>query len=152
MNANADAQDFSAGPRAPVPARRRRWPLALALLALLVAGVLAFAWHSVEALGTLPVNIVIDGESVAEGVDLAGLALPEKLALVAAIALALLIVLVVLPVALLTGLASVLLVLLMVVGLPLMAALAVLALVLSPLLLVVWLLWRLLRPSPTIPA
>lgn len=147
------APDLSAAPRAAVPApRRRRWPWVLALLAALAAGVLLVAWHGVEALGMVPLNIVIDGERVAEGLDLAAMALPEKLALVAAIAFAMLVLLVVLPVALLTGLASVLLVLMLVVGLPLVAVLAVVALVLSPLLLVIWLLWRLLRPSPTIPA
>jgi hypothetical protein len=124
--------------------RRRRWPLALGLLLVLVFGSVLLGWGLVEALNPVPLSVTIDGERVLSGLDLAGMPPAHKVVLAAVIACALLVAIVLVPVALLLSLGLLLLIVLLAVGLPLMAAGAVLALVLSPLLLAGWLLWVLL--------
>lgn len=127
-----------------VTRRRRRWPLVLALIGVLVFGAVMLGWGLVEAVHPMPVSVTIDGERVVEGLDLAGMPPAHKVVLAAVIACALLVAIVLVPVALMMSLGLLLLIVLLAVGLPLLAAGAVIALVLSPLLVVGWLLWALL--------
>lgn len=130
----------------PVPAahRRRRWPWVLGLLVLLVFGATMLGWGLMEALRPVPISVTIDGERVVSGLDLASMPPAHKVVLAAVIACAMLLAIVLVPVALVMSLGLLLLIVLLAVGLPLLAAGAVLALVLSPLLLAGWLLWALL--------
>lgn len=127
------------------PARRRLWP---ALLLVLLAGGLAL-YTGFDRLGGVPFSLQIDGEQVVQGVDLASVSPGHRLAVVAGVLLALLLLAVLLPLTLLLLALAVVGVLLLVLGAPLLAvALAVtlvLALVASPLVLMGLLLWWLLR-------
>jgi hypothetical protein len=145
--------DLRADPRpsSPPPASRRYWPLMLVMLAVTALALLTVAWSAIDALGSMPVHITVDGEELVQGLDLASMPPAHRIVLAAVIVFALLAALVVLPVALLMALAGVVLAAFAVVGLPLLAAAAVVAVVLSPLWLLGWLLWRALRPSPTMP-
>jgi hypothetical protein len=122
---------------------RRRWPIALALMALAVLAAIALAWNLVDAIDVVPVSLTVDGERVLDGLDLAALPPAHRFALVALVVFAALTLLLAVPIALLLLLLALALVLL----LPLTVALAALALVLSPLWLLGWLAWRALRPS-----
>ena len=133
---------------APRAGRTATWILVAAAVVALAAAL----WTAIDALPALPVNVVIDGETVFSGIDLQALSFGERLLAVGALLVALLTVLLVVPLALLIALGVVLMTLMVVIGAPLLALLAVAALLLSPLLLLGWLLWRALRPSPTIPA
>lgn len=133
------------------PVRRGR-SVTLVLLTTLLALLALGLWVMLEAAPSLPLRVSIDGEPVVDGLVLASMSGGEKLATVAALLLALLTVMLVVPLALMMALGIALLVLLMTLGLPLVALLVVAAALLSPLLLIGWLLWRAMRPSPTIPA
>ncbi len=128
----------------PTVRRRRRWPWVLGLMALLAFGAVMLGWGLVEALNPVPISVTIDGERVVSGLDLAGMPPAHKVVLAAVIACAMLLAIVLVPVALVLSLGLLLLIVLLAVGLPLLAAGAVLALVLSPLLLLGWLLVALL--------
>lgn len=134
------------------PASPRRGRALALVLAIVVLAALAALWIAIDSAPALPLSLTIDGETVFEGLDLHTRSPGEKLLALGMLAVALLTVLLVVPLALMIALAGVLLGLLLVVGLPLAAVLAVAALLLSPLLLLGWLLWRVLRPSPTIAA
>jgi hypothetical protein len=137
-------------PANPAPAAgtppRRRWPWVLLVAGVLAAALMVAIWHAITDGGSLPLGIVIDGERVLDSVDLGSLAVHEQLLLALAATFVVLVVLLVVPVALLVALAGVL----VAVALPLLVVLAALAILLSPLILLGWLLWRALRPSPSI--
>ncbi len=127
-----------------------------ALTLILVIGLFALLasvlWHVVDAVQPGPVFVSIDGEEVINGLDLASMQTSEKLVFLGVAAVALLAALVVIPLALLFAMIGVLIAVLAAVGLPLFVVLAALTLLMSPFLLVIWLLWRALRPSPSIGA
>jgi hypothetical protein len=122
----------------------RRWPWVLGALLLLAGTALALAWVGVSALHPLPFSVVVDGERVFEGIDLGSMDPALKLLLVALSAFVLLAALIIVPVALLLSLLGLLVAALAVVGLPLLVAGVLLAVLLSPLWLILWLLFKLL--------
>ena len=139
----------AAGPAAmAAPQRRRgRW--------LRTFGWLFFAWVVVAVLTIVsllgqilpaPMDVTINGTSLASGLDVAGLPAAHKLALAVVAAVATL-------VALLLGIAVLVVVtvarvpvLLLAVGLPVLAAGVVLVALLSPFVVIAWMLWRAARP------
>jgi hypothetical protein len=128
----------------PTP-RRRRWPLVLATLAVLAAGTLVLLGHAIDSVGVLPLSLTVDGEEVLHDLDLSALEPAQRLALALVLLGLALTLAVAVPLAVLITVGAALLLAL----LPLTAVLAAIALVLSPLVLLVVLLWRALRPSPT---
>ncbi len=134
----------AAGP-AKLDHRPSRWPSRLGLLLALVVVLMLAAGAAVSTMHfSAPVHITIDGEEIVNGFNFATLEPAHKMLIAALASLVLLAALVVVPLALVMGLVVLLGAIFMVVGLPLVLALMVVALLLSPLLLVVWLLWRLL--------
>ncbi|MBI3157072.1 MAG: hypothetical protein HYZ20_16960 [Burkholderiales bacterium] len=131
----------------PTP-RRRRLALVLPTLALLAAGALLALWLAIDAIGTIPVSVTIDGQEMLRDLDLAALHPGHKFALAAALLVLGLTLLVAVPLALLLSAGAALVVVL----LPLAATLLALAIALSPLALLGWLLWRATRRSPSIGA
>lgn len=138
-------EPFPSRPLSPYlqPAVRRRTgtTVMLVLLALLALALVAALAQGLALLPNLPVDLVIDGERVAEGVNLAELSTRQRWTIALAIAVSLLVVAVVVPVAIgLTLLAVVLSVVLALgaVGVALAVGLAPLALLVLPF---VWL-WR----------
>lgn len=135
------------------PDRRPRGRAVTLALAVMLIAVLATAlWIAIGAFPPVPLHVTIDGEQVFQGVQLAELATGQRLVLVIGLLLALLAALVVVPVALVMVLLGVLLAVASVIGLPLLIAAVVIAGLLSPVVLMVWLVWRALRPRPTISA
>ncbi len=122
----------------------RRWPWVLGALLLLAGTALALAWVGVSALHPLPFSVVVDGERVFEGIDLGSMDPALKLLLAALFAFVLLAALIIVPVALLLTLLGLLVAALAIVGLPLLVACVLLAALLSPLWLILWLLFKLL--------
>lgn len=149
----------SAGPAAPEPgpatartgrAKRPMGALGYLLCALaLVAAVWVLSGLTSAALhGWGPVELAFNGHEwhSAEGSE----AMPtvHKLAFTALALVALLLALMVVPLALFLVAAAVLLLVLAVLGLPLLAVLGVAAVLLSPLWLLGYLLWKIMAPSP----
>ncbi|MBP6251161.1 MAG: hypothetical protein KA387_00305 [Rubrivivax sp.] len=122
----------------------RRWPWVLGALLLLAGAALALAWIGISALHPLPFSVVVDGERVFEGIDLGSMDPALKLLLAALFAFVLLAALIIVPVALLLTLLGLLVAALAIVGLPLLVACVLLAALLSPLWLILWLLFKLL--------
>jgi hypothetical protein len=138
----------------PLSTSRRRivWhitagALLLGLLAMLVAA--AAILHGLDA---SPVQVILNGEPIALPQSLAELSWGRWMALVGGLALALLALTLVVPVALLATVAAVALALLVGLGLPLLVVALVVAMLVAPLALIGWLLWRALRPARTIAA
>ncbi len=136
----------------PYEAPRRRRPWGRWLLVLMLLGLLAGAIALYVALNLapeLPFSVVVNGDEVSSGIDLAALSPSNKLAIVGAVLLALvivaLVVTVVVPVTLLVVVAVLAMVLVAVLGAPLLAVAAVLAVLAAPLLLIGGLFWLLLR-------
>ena len=125
--------------------RRRRWPLVLVTLAVLAAGTLVLLGQAIDSVGVLPLSLRVDGEEVLHDLDLSALEPAQRLALASGLLLVALTLAVAVPLAVLITVGAALLLAL----LPLAALAAAIALVLSPLALIAWLLWRALRPSPT---
>ncbi|MCL4737749.1 MAG: hypothetical protein KJZ81_06040 [Burkholderiaceae bacterium] len=125
--------------------RRRRWPLVLVTLAVLAAGTLVLLGQAIDSVGVLPLSLRVDGEEVLHDLDLSALEPAQRLALASGLLLVVLTLAVAVPLAVLITVGAALLLAL----LPLAAVAAAIALVLSPLALIAWLLWRALRPSPT---
>jgi len=138
---------------APIPTvtRKRSWPPAL----LVVLGVMAAIGVAVTALVVwalagivdAPISVVVNGTEHWPPMALGTLPPGHKVVLLLGLALAALALVVVVPVALLLGLGGALIGVVFGVGLPLLVALAVLALLVSPLVLLGWGLWALLRPA-----
>jgi hypothetical protein len=130
-------------PGAPVR-RRRRWlpvlGVALAVL-LLAAGLLVAALLS--SVPSAPLHISIDGQELVHGWDPSQLPAAHQVVLVALLMFALLAALVVVPLALSFALVAIVGAALLAVGLPLIVALLGVALALSPLILLLWGLWKL---------
>lgn len=154
MNPSLDA-GLSAPPQRPQRLQRRRWPLRLALGALLMlllgAWMVGGLWQLLGsaaggvAWGGLPVDVVINGHDVGSALRLDQLPPAHRVMLVLGLAALALMLAVVLPVALLAAGVGLLLVLLTLIGLPLLAVLLVLGLLALPLLLPLLLLWWALR-------
>lgn len=129
----------------PPPRRRRKWPGRLLMLLAIGLALVAVLALMVNALPlSTPVHVVIDGEEVYSGLDLAALPPAHKLLLAAVVLVALLAAMVIVPIALLLALTAVLGAVLLIVGLPLAAAAIGIVLLLSPLILLGWLLWKLI--------
>jgi len=138
---------------------RRRLPwgrLLLAALALLLVLTGIGLYGAIDRVPGMPFSLVIDGETVTEGLDITLLDPGQRLALVCAVLLALLIaatvVLVVVPLTLAVVLVAVVLVVLTAIGAPLLALLLVLAVIAAPFVLLLGLGARLLRPAPPRPS
>jgi hypothetical protein len=132
-----------AQPRAP-----SRWlrVAAWSTLAVLVAAACAL-FSLVDELSSAPLSITIDDTTIS-GLDLAALPGTHKLALAALLALGALLGLLLALAVLVVVVVALVPVLLLTVGLPVLAVGAVLLALLSPLLLLAWCLWRVLRPRP----
>jgi hypothetical protein len=127
--------------------RRGRWLhrvvwVVLASLALSVLTLLSVLGDVLPA----PLDITINGTSVASGLDLAVLPAAHKLALAVVVAVALLAALVLALAVLVVTAVALVPVLLLAVGLPVLVAGVVLLALFSPLVLLAWVLWRALRP------
>ncbi len=138
----------------PTPASRGR-RLAVATLwafGLLGLAGLAGALALLHGLDASPLQVTINDARVTGSLNFTEWSAGHQALAVGGLAVALFAVLVVVPVALLLALLAVVLAVLLSVGLPLLVIAGVAALLLSPLALLGWLLWRALRPSPTIAA
>ena len=112
---------------------------------MLAAGTLVLLGQAIDSVGVLPLSLRVDGEEVLHDLDLSALEPAQRLALASGLLLVVLTLAVAVPLAVLITVGAALLLAL----LPLAAVAAAIALVLSPLALIAWLLWRALRPSPT---
>ena len=121
---------------------RSAWTTALLILMALGLMVIVALALTVNALPTTPLHVSIDGEPVWSSMGLAQMPPAHKVVLAAVILVSLLAAMVVLPVALLLGALALAAIVLSVVALPLLIAALVLAVVLSPLWLLLWLVWR----------
>lgn len=129
---------------AAAPRERSRWPARVLMLAALGAVLLlGLAWLA-QGLGSLtaPVHVQVDGNPVFSGWDGGDMPPAHRVVLAAVIFFGALAALVIVPIALVVGLALTLLILLAVIGLPLVLLLAGVGLLLSPLLLLLWILWK----------
>jgi hypothetical protein len=121
---------------------RSSWTTALLILMALGLMVVVALALTVNALPTTPLHVSFDGEPVWSSMGLAQMPPAHKVVLAAVILVSLLAAMVVLPVALLLGALALAAIVLSVVALPLLIAALVLAVVLSPLWLLLWLVWR----------
>jgi hypothetical protein len=136
-------------PAPGVKPRRRRWLRSVAWL--LFALVVCSAFIIVSVLGSVfpaPLEITINGTSVASGLDLAALPTADKLALAIVAAVSVLVALLLGVAALLVVAVALVPVLLLTVGLPVLVGGVVLLALLSPFLLLAWALWRAVKPAP----
>ncbi|HEY2978775.1 MAG TPA: hypothetical protein VGJ35_12480 [Burkholderiaceae bacterium] len=127
--------------------RRGRWLRRVVWLTLASVALSVLTLFSV--LGDLlpaPLDITINGTSVASGFDLAALPAAHKLALAVVVAVALLAALLLALAALVVTAVALVPVLLLTVGLPVLVAGVVLLALFSPFVLLAWVLWRALRP------
>jgi hypothetical protein len=128
--------------------RRGRW--LRRMLWLLLALVLFSTFTVLSILGSLfpaPLEITIDGTSLASGLHLAGLPAAHKLVLGIVAAVAVLVALLLGVAALLVVVVALVPMLLLTVGLPVLLGGVVLLALFSPFLLIAWLLWRAIRPA-----
>ena len=140
----------------PTPLRRstRGWSVLVTLLlaaALLLLGSLALTLSGLTQLGPLPFSLVIDGDTVINGMSLTSLQPAEQAALIGALTLAALLVVVVVPLTLLAVAALVFTVVMLSLGLPLLLMGALFVLLLSPLWLLLLGAWWLVRRSGRTP-
>jgi hypothetical protein len=129
---------------AATPRERSRWPVRVLMLAALGAVLLlGLAWLA-QGLGSLsaPVHVAVDGNPVFSGWNGSDMPPAHRVVLAAVIFFGTLAALVIVPIALVVGLALMLLILLAVIGLPLVLLLAGVGLLLSPLLLLIWFVWK----------
>jgi hypothetical protein len=116
--------------------------------AWVVVSVFTIVWLFGQLLPA-PVEITVNGTSVAAGLDLAGLPTAHKLALALVAAVAALIALLFGVAVLVAAAAALVPVLLLIVGLPVLVGGVVLLALLSPFVLLGWMLWRAARlPRP----
>ncbi|RZU01207.1 hypothetical protein [Rivibacter subsaxonicus] len=164
MNADFQTPAMAAPAAATVipTALARRWPkllLALTLVGVLVAGLMLWLVADLRhSLAQAPIYVSINDFEVEPGMLLSQLSPIEQVFALAALAGSLLLVAVLVPVLLLLMVGGVVLAVLLAlalgIGLPLLAVFGVLAVLASPLLLLGWLVWRLVRggPAPAAPA
>ena len=133
------------------PQRRRRWPwfLLAAFVALLLLAAFA-TWMGQVRIE--PVHLIINGEERTLTFDLASASFFSKLGVAMAVFCALTVLAVVVPFAILLAAGAVVLALVLSLGLPLMAVSLALAVVFSPVILIVWLVWWLVRRGRTAPS
>jgi hypothetical protein len=134
----------AAGAPAPAPAPRGRSGWVTAFFALLLVGLVAFVALAltVNVLGVAPISVSVDGEEIVSGLDLAGMPPAHKVLLAAVILLALLAALVVVPIALVVAMVALVFLVLAVVAIPLLVVVLLAAVLLSPLWLLVWMIWK----------
>jgi len=136
----------------------RRWALRISGITLLVClfALLVGAAALLQLLEGVPVQLMVNGEHVSLPLPLAQLGGGEWLTLVAALTVAAVALVLVVPVLLLAVGSALLLALgaalALGLGLPLLILALVAVLLVSPLALLGWMLWRALRPAPTMPA
>jgi len=123
-----------------------RWVLWSALALMVLASIVLFTF--VDDLGVAPLDITINGTSLATGLDVAALPAAHKLALAVLVALAMLSALLLALAAIVLVLVALVPVLLLSVGVPVLVGGVVLLALLSPLIVLAWCLWRMLRPRP----
>jgi len=127
--------------------RRGRWLRRAVWLMLASAALSALTLLSVLSdVLPAPLDITINGTSVASGLDLMALPAAHKLALAGVVAVALLAALVLALAAFVVAAVALVPVLLLAVGLPVLVAGVVLLALFSPLVLLAWVLWRAQRP------
>lgn len=132
----------------PTVSRRRRWPLVLlAVIAAIGLPMLALVAWALAGIVDAPISVTVNGIEQWPPMALGSLPPAHKVVLLIGLALAALALVVLVPVALLLGLGAALIGIVFGVGLPVLVALAALALLMSPLILLGWGLWRLLRPA-----
>ena len=138
----------SAAPSRPSGSRARRLALWIGLLAAAVALALLLTGFVINLGWEEPVRVYVDGEQVLGGPAVESMTFGQVFALTLALAFALLITIVVVPVAVVVGLAlaalGLVFALVVGLGLPVLILVGVGALLLSPLILLVWLLFKLL--------
>jgi hypothetical protein len=146
---------FAREPVAVARPPRRIWLRLLvvaALVALALLGALFALWTSVEHWHGVPLHVVVDGEEVFSGVEWAALDPARQFAVAGAALLGLLALAVLLPLMILALLLLALGLVLAALGLPLLAVLLLGGILLSPLLLLGWATWRLLKAALAPPA
>jgi len=131
----------------PTPRRGRWWRGTLWLLLALCVLVVAAGLVLVDHFDPTPMQISIDGAPLVTDFNLAALPPAHKVVLTIGIAVALLVALVIALGSVVVALVALVPIVLLAVALPVLIAGLVLALVLSPFALLVWLLWRALRPT-----
>jgi hypothetical protein len=133
---------------------RRRWVLRVSGVMLLfgLLGLVLAAAALLQAIDGTPIQLTIDGQTMAEPFTLADWSTGHWAWAVLGIAVAMLAVLVVVPLALVVAAIGVLIGLVFGLGLPLLVVALLAAVALSPLALLGWLIWRAARPSPRVPA
>lgn len=146
MNAST-ASDLRPSPGAP---RRRTsaW-VTVALVGLVLGALMVLALVGLfNGLHLPPMHVTINGTPVASDINLAGMPPAHKVALAVAILVMLLVALVIVPIALLLGAIAILCVVVFAVGLPVLVLTLVFGVLLSPLWLLLWMLWRATRSKP----
>ena len=126
--------------------RSRRSRTALWLLLALGVLVLVAAFTTLDQLDAAPLLVSVNGAPVTD-LDLAALPPAHKLVLAVGLALVLLVALFVALGGVVVALIALVPIVLLAVALPLLIGALLVALLLSPLALLVWLLWRALRPA-----
>ena len=123
-------------------APRRRWPLLALALAVIAIGTLFAAWNLLQGVNPMPIHVLIDGDEVVHGFDMASLPPAHKVVGALVIGVLMLAAIVIVPMALILVAMCVVAVVAVVIGLPLLAVTAVLAILLSPIWLLGWLVWK----------
>lgn len=133
---------------------RRRWVLRVsgAVLLLCLLFVVLGAVVLLQLLDGSPVQLTINGHTLAEPLALAEWSTGRWVWAVLGVAIALLAVLVVVPLALVLAAVGVVIGLVFGLGLPLLIVSLLAAVALLPLALLAWLIWRAARPSPRVTA
>lgn len=133
---------------------RRRWVLRVsgAVLLLCLLGLVLGALALLQLLDGTPVQLSINGHTLAEPLALEPWSGGHWVWAVLGVAVALLAVLVVVPLALVLAALGVVVGLVFGLGLPLLIVALLAAVALSPLALLGWLIWRAARPSPRVAA
>ena len=137
----------------PMVTRRpgRWWRAALWASLLLGALALCAAFTLIDLVDPAPVRVIVDGTPLLPEFNLAAMHPVHKLGLAIGVAVALLVALLVVfggVVVALVAMVPVLLLVLLVVIVPMLMGVAAVLALLSPLLLVAWLAWRVLRRTP----
>jgi hypothetical protein len=121
-----------------------RWLVVLAIFGLALMAGLALLSQTMHLGG--PLHLSIDGQDFVHEFSTDAMQPLDKLMLAGAVLIALLVAAVVVPLALAFTVLMVALVVVAAVGLPMVAVVAAAALLLSPLLLLLWLFWKMIAP------
>jgi hypothetical protein len=130
----------------------RFWRIALPVSILAVLMLAALLLAALDQVDRMPVHIMVNGVEMDHWLHLDALSVAQQLRLAVALAALLLLALLLVPVLLLLLLLCVALPLCLVFGIPLLVVAVLAAVLLGPPALLVWGLWRLLRPRSVPPA